>query len=141
MPTQVNALKMRVQFQSAPGEAPSEVWTLSSEPGGFELDEQALDEGLFEFARATGHPSTFMFSRTYATGGWGASGLSVMDVVVTVALNVLSNAAYDGLVALYRKFAGRDPDISRTKPSPVPASAPRKGRPKKPLPRKPKRKH
>ena len=141
MPTQVNALTIRVQFQSGPGEAPSEVWTLTGEPDEFELDEQALDESLFDFARATGQPDTFMLQRTYGTGGWGASGLSVMNVVVTVGLGVLSNAAYDALVALYKKFAGRDPEVSRANPSPSPARTVGKGRSKKLSTQKPKRRH
>ena len=139
MPTQVNALNIRIQFKSGPGKAPSEVWELSSEPGEFEVDEVGLDRDLYEFASATGNGSTFMFSRTYVAGGWGASGLSVMEVVLTVArdvgVNVASGVVLAALAALYKKITGQAPSVSPAKPAQRRAPASSKGRSKKRSPR------
>lgn len=110
----INKLTIRVRVVNDPSSRPREEWTLDS-GNDLELDvqESELDEELTQLFKAAGAHSAFLLERTVRSGGWGATGLSVMDLLVTVGTGVATSALYDSLKALFEKFVHRAPEFTK----------------------------
>ena len=113
MATRVDLLKVRVSFLPGAGERADEEWTFTVEEDGVEIDEQKLDAAFQQLVEQAGQQTTFELERRFKTGGWGATGLTVMEVLVTLGLGAASNAMYAAVAALIRKIVGRRPQAER----------------------------
>src|SRR5216684_4302567 len=113
--TFIDELTLRVRFLPGIGEDPTEEWTLSTPPITEELqvDELGLEDAVTNAVEQLNAQTTFYFERRFRKGGWGASGATVLEVVITLATGVASNALFATLVALYKKFSNQEPKADR----------------------------
>src|SRR5258705_9290428 len=113
----VDLLEIRVRFLPGIGEDPVEEWVLSGEVEGQSgIDEDALDDAVQAAVEQLHGQTTFEFERKLRSGGWGASGATVLDILITVAEGLAGNVLYALLFALYKRFAKAEPEnIDRKK--------------------------
>lgn len=114
----IDRLLLRVRFVEDPGSDPLEEWNLDSDGVEVDVPEGEFDEALEQLFKSAGAHSAYLHQRTLRSGGWGATGLSVMEILITVGTGVATSAVYESLKALFQKFADRAPSSRRTKPAP-----------------------
>lgn len=124
----VEVFTIRVRFLPEVGAEPVEEWTLTSQLEGRPIDEDALDEAVQQAIEQLKGQNTFELERRVRQGGWGASGVEVLQLVISVASGLAGNALYDLLVAVYKRFANHEPEVERKK---LPAKARKKTKRKK----------
>lgn len=106
---------VRATFLSFPTEPPVEEWSFMAEdPDGLSaVDELGFEADLRDAFIEAGGANTLSIDRRSSWGGWGASGLSTLDIAISVGLGVASNALWSLVVSLFKKHVGTDPEASR----------------------------
>jgi hypothetical protein len=116
--TTIERLTIRVSFLPFPDEAATEEWSFThephpGEPEAWEIDEHQIEADLHAAFVGSGGTNTLAFRRSVSWGGWGAEGLTVLDIAISVSASVVSNMLWATIVHLYRKYTGKEPNASR----------------------------
>ena len=102
---------IRIEFLATPSGPIVQEWKFANEPEAIQgpVDEHALEEDVYGAVRDAGGANTTSLERSSRRGGWGAEGLSTLEIIVSVAANIASSALWDALKAAYRRRTGLHP--------------------------------
>jgi hypothetical protein len=134
-----SGLTIRVSFLTFPTEPAVEEWTFSADAdpdfGGPAVDELALESALWELFVEAGGGNTLSIRREATRGGWGAYGLSVLQIAVSVGTGIATNLLWAAMVRVFNEYVKVEPKTTRVQaaeeaPAQL-AAQPAKRRPKK----------